>query len=320
MMEAELGDDVLGDDPTVHQLQEKVAKLLGKEAALFVPSGTMANQLAVRTLTEAGDEIIIESSAHVFLFETGALGGVCGVQARMIPGKRGILDPAQVEAGIRHNNSHYPPTKLIAIENTHNQGGGTVYPLDEIRELRAIADRHGLAMHMDGARLWNACVASGRTPKEYATFFDTISVCLSKGLGAPVGSVLVGSNKIIDRATRYRKMLGGAMRQAGLLAAAGIYALDHHYNRLKEDHENAKFLAISLSKIPNIDIRVEDVETNLVYFGIRAKSPTWIESELEKRGVRLFAERPTEVRAVTHLDVTRSEIERAVGIISEVAQ
>jgi threonine aldolase len=317
--DAVVGDDVLGDDPTVISLQEKVALLLQKEAALFVPSGTMANQLAIRTHTEPGDEIIIEASAHVFEFETGALGGLCGVSTRMLSGERGVLSAEQIESAIRPKDWHFPPTKLVTIENTHNQGGGTVYPLDVIKSIRAVCDRHHLALHMDGARLWNAAIASGHSPSQYAAYCDSISVCLSKGLGAPAGSLIVGSRSFISRANRFRKMFGGVMRQSGLLAAAGIFALDHHYERLKEDHANAKYLAINLSRIPNVIVRPEETETNLVYFGLRSRSPQWVEQELRKRGVWLFAERPNEVRAVTHLDVSREDIDFALDVVSTVA-
>ncbi|MFH1262209.1 MAG: GntG family PLP-dependent aldolase [Pseudomonadota bacterium] len=319
MTEAELGDDVLGDDPTVIRLQEKVASLLGKEAGLFVPSGTMANQIAIRTQTEAGDEVIMEASAHPFLFESGALGGICGVQANLLPGRRGLLEAAQIEAAIRPRAAHFPPSRLILLENTHNQGGGTVWSLEKIREIRAVADRHDLRMHMDGARLWNACIASGRPPREFAEPFDSVSVCLSKGLGAPVGSVVAGSRSFIDRARRFRKMFGGAMRQSGILAAAGIYALDHHYERLREDHESAQQFAHELAKIRKIRIDPREVETNLVFFGIEGRTPQWVEQELKSRGVWLFAERPGDVRAVTHLDVDRAKIDRALSIIAEVA-
>ncbi|HLG19479.1 MAG TPA: GntG family PLP-dependent aldolase, partial [Bdellovibrionota bacterium] len=288
------------------------------EAGLFVPSGTMANQVAIRTHTEPGDEIIMEASAHPFLFESGALGGICGVQARLVPGERGVITPEQIEPVIRVRAPHFPPTKLIVLENTHNQGGGSVYPLEIIRSIRTLADRHELKMHMDGARLWNACIASGKQPADYAESFDSVSVCLSKGLGAPVGSVLTGSKTFIDRARRFRKMFGGAMRQSGILAAAGIYALEHHYERIREDHENAKHLANRLSRIKRIRIRPEDVETNILFFGVEGKPPKWLEQELKPRGVWVIAARPGEVRAITHLDVDRAGIDRAAEIISEI--
>jgi threonine aldolase len=318
MVKAPLGDDVLGDDPTVIELQSKVASLLGKEAALFVPSGTMANQIAIRSHTEAGDEVILEADGHTFLFETGAMAGICGVQAQLLPGKRGLLTAQQVESGIRGGDYHLPPTKLIVLENTHNQGGGTVQPLPLVKEIRQVAVKHGIAMHMDGARLWNACIASGKTPKEYASHFESVSVCLSKGLGAPVGSCVAGTKPFIARARRFRKMFGGGMRQSGILAAAGIYALDHQYERLKEDHENAKYFARELSRIRKVRIDIDEVETNLVYFGVEGRTPKWVEEQLHERGVWLFAERPQECRAVTHLNVSRPNLDRALEIIKSV--
>jgi threonine aldolase len=319
MSRAEVGDDVLGDDPTIHALQDKVAKLLGKEAALFVPSGTMANQIAIRSHTEPGDEVIMEAEGHTFLFETGAMAGLCGVQAQLLHGKRGLLTAEQVEKAIRPNEYHFPPTKLIILENTHNHGGGTIQPLSLVEGISSVAKKHGIALHMDGARLWNACLASGVKPADYARHADSVSVCLSKGLGAPVGSLLAGSKTFIQRARRFRKMFGGTMRQSGILAAAGIYALDHHYERLKDDHENARYFAKRLSEIRNVTINVEEVETNLIYFGIDGRTPQWIESELRKKDVWVFAERPTEVRAVTHLDVNRTQIDHALDVIANIA-
>lgn len=317
--DAEVGDDVLGDDPTVIRLQEKAAKLLGKEAALFVPSGTMANQISIRTHTEAGDEVILEENSHVFLFETGALGGICGVQPQTLPGKRGILTAEQIKSAIRTQDSHFPPTKLVILENTHNHGGGIIYPLKTIQEIRKVCIENGLAMHMDGARLWNACIAADQSPKDYAEYFDSVSVCLSKGLGAPVGSLIVGSRSFIQRARRFRKMFGGGMRQSGILAAAGIYALDHHFERLQEDHDNAKQFAQKLAEIPNVKIDLEEVQTNIIYFGIKGRSPQWLEEELKKNDVWVFAERPQEVRAVTHMDVTRNQLDHALNVVRSLA-
>ncbi len=318
MFEAPLGDDVLGDEPTVIRLQEKVAALLQKDAALFVPSGTMANQLAVRSQTEPGDEIITETGSHTFLYETGALAALCGVQPHLIDGKRGLIGPEEIEPAIREKNCHFPMSKLIILENTHNHGGGTVYPLPLLKEVKDLAISRGLKIHMDGARLWNASVASGHAPSEFSKYCDTVSVCLSKGLGAPVGSLLVGNRDTIQRAHRFRKMFGGGMRQSGLLAAAGIYALDNHVERLAQDHENAKFLAKELERIPEIEIDVDQVETNLVYFRCTSKTAPEFEHLLESRGVRVLAESKSLVRAVTHLDVTKHQIEQALEIFQEV--
>jgi len=317
MVDAPVGDDLLGDDPTVIKLQEKVAKILGKDSSLFVPSGTMANQIAIRCHTEAGDEIMMEATSHPFLYEAGALGGICGVQTQLLSGERGLLKPEHIENAIRPKHAYAPPSKLVILENTHNQGGGTIYPLSLIQEIRKVCQSHEISMHLDGARLWNACVATGHAPAEYAQYFESVSVCLSKGLGAPVGSLIAGSQKLIERALRFRKMFGGAMRQSGILAAAGIYAMDHHFERLREDHENAKYFANELAKISNIVVDVNEVETNIVYFGTRDRSPKWVEQELKNKGVLVFAIRKNQVRAITHLDVNRSQINQALQIISE---
>ncbi len=232
MFAAAVGDDVFAEDPTVNALQEKAARLLDKEAALFVASGTMANQLSIKAHTQPGDEVIIEAGAHAMNFEGGAGAVLSGVQFFGVPGSRGIIDAAQVEAAIRIDDVHFPVSRLIVIENTHNRGGGSVFPLGKIQQIRELATRRGLRMHMDGARLWNACVATGTSPAAYAAPFDSVSVCLSKGLGCPVGSLVLGSKDFIKRVHRFRKMVGGGWRQAGFLAAAGIYALDHHIDRL----------------------------------------------------------------------------------------
>ena len=263
MMEAQVGDDVFGEDPTINALQEKAANLLGKEAALFVASGTMGNQLSIKAHTQPGDEVIIEAGAHAMNFEGGAGAVLSSVQFFGIPGNRGVFDAEQVEAAIRVDDVHFPVSRLIVIENTHNRGGGSIFPLKNILRIREVADRRGLRMHMDGARLWNACVASGISPREYAAPFDSVSVCLSKGLGCPAGSLVAGSRDFVKRVHRFRKLVGGGMRQIGFLGAAGIYALDHHINRLEEDHRKAKRMAMELAKIRNVLIRPEEVETNL---------------------------------------------------------
>ena len=320
MAEAEVGDDVLGDDPNVNALQEKAAKLLGKEDAVFMPSGTMANQAAIRAHTEPGDEIMLHEHGHVFMYETGALGGISGVQTALLPGDRGIISAKSIQQAMRPVEFHYPPSKLVVIENTHNQGGGSVYPMDRVKDISETAHGLGLKVHMDGARLWNACAASGYQPADYAKHCDTVSVCLSKGLGAPVGSLVVGTKDFIWRVKRFRKMLGGAMRQSGILAAAGIYALDHNRERVKEDHENAKHLATELSKMPNLMIQPDDIETNIVHFGIEGKDSSWIEIELKKQDIWLYTSKPGHVRAVTHMDVSREGIDKAIGVIRELAK
>jgi threonine aldolase len=320
MFEAVVGDDVFGEDPTVNALQEKAARLLGKEAALWVASGTMANQLSIKTHTQPGDEVIIEATAHSMNLEGGAGAVISGVQFLGIPGHRGIFDVSQVEAAIRPDDVHFPVTRLVLIENTHNRGGGAVFPLSKIRPIRELAKQRGLRMHMDGARLWNACVASGVSPAEYAEPFDSVSVCLSKGLGCPVGSLVAGSKDFIKRVHRFRKMVGGGMRQAGFLAAAGIYALDHHIDRLKEDHRKAKRLAEGLVDIKNIMINPGEVETNILFFDVsRAeKTAQEVSAACREKGVRIHPTAKTRIRCVTHLDVSLEDIDQALKVIAEV--
>lgn len=319
MMSAEVGDDVLGDDPTVLTLQEKIAALLGKESALFLPSGTMANQVAIRTHTEAGDEIIMESTGHTFLYETGALSGLCGVQAFLISGDRGLITAAQIAKAIRPKQTYVPPTKLVVIENTHNHGGGTVYTLQSLQEIHQLCKTHGIPSHLDGARLWNACIATGIAPKTYADCFDSVSVCLSKGLGAPVGSMIAGSKPWIERAKRFRKMFGGGMRQAGILAAAGIYALERNFERLAQDHEHAKYLATSLKKIPHVIVQPDHVQTNILFFGIKNMSAHVLAEHLKKKHIWLFPLKDEEVRAVTHMGITREQMDHVVSVVRELA-
>jgi len=255
MAQAEVGDDVFGEDPTVNRLQEVAARLLGKEAALFVPSGTMGNQLCVRLHTRPGDEIIVEAGAHVVRYESGAAAGLSGVQTHWLPGTRGILEADQIEAAIRPPDYHNPPTTLICLENTHNRGGGTIYPLETTKAIRKVAEARGIAMHLDGARLFNAVVVTGVPAAEYARHFETVTFCLSKGLGAPVGSLICADRERVVKLRRLRKMFGGGMRQAGILAAAGLYALEHNIARLAEDHAHAKRLAEALAgiKVPDAE-------------------------------------------------------------------
>jgi threonine aldolase len=314
MAAAEVGDDVFGEDPTVNRLQEKVAALLGKEAALFVASGTMGNQLCLKAQTSPGDEIICEQGAHFLHYEGGALGLLSGVQPRPLPGKNGILAAEQVEDAIRPSIYYYPRTRVIALENTHNLAGGVVYPLSEIHRIHEVAQRHHLKMHLDGARLWNASIASGVPLQDYCRCFDSVSVCLSKGLGAPVGSVVAGSAEFIAQARRLRKIFGGGMRQAGILAAAGIYAIDHHLQRLAGDHLNARLLAERLCEIKGIHINLETVQTNIVIIDIAGlgMTPAAAVEQLARDGVRVVPFGKTTLRAVTHLDVDRQGILDAV--------
>ncbi len=308
--EAEVGDDVYGEDPTVNRLQEKVAQLLGKEASLFVPSGTMANQLAIKSQTQPGDEVIIEATSHPFNFEGGAGAALSGIQFYCIKGERGIIKASQIEEAIRPKDHHYPVTRLICLENTHNRGGGTIFPIGEIEAISRLAKERGLLVHLDGARLWNASVASGIPLHEYARWCDSVSVCLSKGLGAPIGSLIAGSKELIHRVHRFRKMFGGGMRQVGILAAAGLYAIEHHIDRLKEDHENAKKLARGLAELKGVKIHPEQVETNIVIFEIEDSqiNAFQLAEEMKKFGVLIHAIGRRMIRLVTHLDVTQEDI------------
>lgn len=309
MAEAEVGDDVYGEDPTVNRLQARVAALTGKEAALFLPSGTMANQAALIAHTRPGDEVILEAGAHIRLYEGGGMAANAGVQPWPLAGERGLLDPAAVAAAIRPDDPHDPATSLICVEDTSNRGGGTIYPLAVIDALGALARARGLRLHMDGARAWNAAVGSGLPLARRVAACDSVSLCLSKGLGAPVGSVLCGSADFIRRANRARKRLGGGMRQAGVLAAAGLYALDHHVARLAEDHARAARLAEGLAALPGARLRAPP-QSNLIYLEVD-DAPRWV-SGLKARGVLVGEVGPTLIRLVTHLDVHDAGIDRAL--------
>lgn len=321
MARADVGDDVYGEDPTVNRLQDMAANMLGKRFALFVPSGTMANQLAIRSQTQPGQEIIVESKSHIVRYEQGAAGALAGVQLHWIYGERGVMSAEQVEAAIRPNDSHSVTTALICLENTHNAGGGTIYPLSTIERIRTIAVRHRIPMHLDGARLFNAVAATTLPPTVYAQHFETVSICLSKGLGAPVGSLLLSNDQqVIDRARRFRRMYGGAMRQAGIIAAAGIYALERHITRLKTDHEHAKKLARLLQQIPAIHIVPQHVETNIVIFDIidERRTPTELVTALKEQGVLINTLGGNTYRAVTHLNIATKQIDEAAGIFTKV--
>jgi len=321
MAQAEVGDDVYGEDPTVNRLQEMAAGLLGKKAALFVPSGTMANQLAVRIHTQPGQEVIVERTAHIVRYEQGAAGALAGVQLHWVAGERGIIGPEQVETAIRPKDPHSIQTALICLENTHNSGGGTIYPLATIERIRAVASAHAIPMHLDGARLFNAVAATTLPPAAYATHFETVSVCLSKGLGAPAGSLLLTNDlALLEKAKRFRRMYGGAMRQAGILAAAGIYALEHHVGRLKDDHDNAKRLARKLQLIPAITINLQHVDTNIVNFDVigHRLTPAALVAALKQEGVMINGIGGSSFRAVTHLDISTQAIDRAYDIFARV--
>jgi threonine aldolase len=323
MVEAEVGDDVFGEDPCVNRLQEMAAQLLGKEAALFVPSGTMANQLCIKVHTQPGDEIIMERTNHPFNSESGGIAALSGVQVNLIDGQRGVITAAQVARAIRRGDGvHNPPTRLVCLENTHNRGGGNVYPLETIREISDVAQQHGLARHLDGARLLNACVASGLPATEFTQYFDSCTLCLSKGLGAPVGSVIAASAEFIRRALRYRKMFGGGMRQAGIIAAAGIYALEHNVERLAEDHQHAKLLAERISSARGLRLNPQEVETNIFFLQLDPTEASLdapgLQRALRAHDVLANASDQYSMRLVTHLDVTRAQVEQAAQVICDV--
>lgn len=307
---APVGDDVYGEDPTINELEERTAALLGKEAALFVPSGTQGNQIAILTHTRRGEEVIAEAESHVFYYEVGGIAALSGCQVRTIPGQRGMMDPADVQAAIRSENVHFPRTSLVCVEQTHNRAGGAVVPQERIEAIAAVAHAAGASVHMDGARLFNAAVAMGRPVAELVAPVDSVMFCLSKGLGAPVGSMLAGSKRFIQEARRNRKLLGGGLRQAGLLAAAGLYALEHNIERLAEDHANARALAEGLAALPGVSVDAASVETNMIYFDL--VEGNWNAGEfvgaLGRAGLLANATGPKSVRLVTHLDVTAAMI------------
>ena len=317
MMEAEVGDDVFYEDPTVNRLQEVVAGLLGKERGLYVSSGTMSNQVAIKTHTQPGDEVIGEEGCHILNFESGAPGLISGILIRTIPGHYGVITAEQIEEKIRPNAYHYPRTSLIEIENTHNRAGGTIFPLEEIKRIRDLADKYNLPMHLDGARLWNACIATGIPLHEYAGYFDSVSVCFSKGLGAPIGSMLLGSNDFITRAHKYRKMLGGGMRQVGIIAAGALYAVEHNRERLVEDHRKARILAEAVNKCGCFKIDLDYVQTNIVIWEVTSKEMKAkdVENRLSEAGILAMDIGMNRIRAVCHLNVSIEDLEYAAKTV-----
>jgi threonine aldolase len=321
MFAADVGDDVFGEDPTVNRLEERVAADFGKDAALFVPSGTMSNQIAIRVHCRPGDEILLESNCHIYIWEAGGPAVLSGATCRTIDGTFGILSPSQFEGKIRPDDQHAVRTRLVCLENAHNRGGGTVYPLETVRAIGAWAKSNGLAMHLDGARIWNAVVATGVPAKAWGAEFDTVSVCFSKGLGTPVGSALAGPKDFIKQARRVRKLFGGAMRQAGFLAAACLYAMDHHVDRLAEDHANARILAAAVRDVPGLTLAPDRVETNVVWVEVSPHLGTAkdVAARLKAAGVNVAALGGPVLRMCTHLDVSRADCERAAGIIRRLA-
>ena len=319
MMNAEVGDDVYKEDPTVNRLEQYCAELFGKEDALFVPSGVMGNQLCLNVLTQPSDEVICDKNAHIFQYESGSPAMLSGLSLNLIEGENGIITPEQVEPLIRPSSAYYMPrTKVIEVENTHNVAGGVIHPLESIKALKILADKYDLKMHLDGARLWNASVETGISLKEYSSYFDTVSVCFSNELRAPVGSVIFGEKGFINEAFRMRKAWGGGMRQIGILAAAGQYAIENNLSRLSEDHEKAKSLADHISKLPGVEIDLNLVQTNIVMF-----KPTNIQVEdvlnkCKNKNLLLSVGSVGVIRAVTHLDISSEDISSAKQILSEI--
>lgn len=320
MASAEVGDDVYGEDPTVNRLQEQVAELLGTEAALFVPSGSMADQIAVNILTRPGDAVITAPDSHIAFHEAGATPMLSGVQFSFMP--QGRFDADAVRAAYHDNDHHHPPTTLVEVENTYNMGGGLVWPRTQLAEVVQCATELGMRTMLDGARLWNAALASGCSEKELAAGFDVVTVCLSKGLGAPVGSMIAGSKELMHRAHRVRKMIGGGMRQAGILAAAGIYAIENGRDRLQEDHDNASFLAESLSSVSGLRLATERVDSNIVILEVDPTlgSAADIQERSAAAGLLFWPTQPQRFRLVTHLDVDRSACEQAVRTLEKVCK
>jgi threonine aldolase len=321
MAAAEVGDDVFGDDPTVCRLEERVADLLGKEAAIYVPSGTMSNQIAVNVHMLPGDELLCDVNCHIYNYEAGGPAILSSVTCRTIDGDYGILDVTDLDDKIRNpDDVHLVRTRMVALENTHNRGGGRIYPIEKIEAISQWARKNGLIMHLDGARLWNAIVATGISAKEWGKHFDTVSVCFSKGLGAPVGSALAGPRAVIAKARRTRKLFGGGMRQAGIIAAACIYAIDHNVERLADDHRNAQVIAQAIADTPGLSLEPPEVDTNLVWFRIDSSlgSAKDVAMRLKQSGILVHAAGPQKIRACTHLDVSKAQAERVADTLRKV--
>ena len=316
MYRAEVGDDVFGEDPTITQLQDTVADLLGKEAALFVPSGVMANQLGVLVHTQPGTEVIVERRSHIPNYEGASPSWLASVQLCPIDGERGILNPDAVRSAIRPGNYGQPATSLICLENTHNLAGGIAQTVEQLQAITDVAKEHQLPTHLDGARLWNAGIALDVPFHTFASLFDTVSVCLSKGLGAPIGSLFCGSKAAINKAHALRKRLGGGMRQVGILGAAGLYAIKNNLERLAQDHTNAKKLAQAIADLPHFSLNLDDIHTNIVYFDVSAPlTVSSVLSALEKEQVYVIPTGPNTIRAVTHLDVSERDINQTIHVL-----
>jgi threonine aldolase len=317
MVKAEVGDDVFNEDPTVNELQHRIARMVNKDAALFVTSGTQANQVSLQAHTRPGEEVICDYHSHIFNYEAGAAGMLAGVQLHPLPGHHGHPTLEQISEVIRPADDHYPQTRLICLENTHNRAGGTIFPLAEIMRISGFAKARGLKMHLDGARLWNASVATGITLAEYAQYFDSVSLCFSKGLGAPLGSIIAGSQDFIQRAHYYRKAYGGGTRQIGIVAAACLFALDNNIDRLQEDHRHAGMLAEALNDCSGFKLDKQAVQTNIVITEVTGKgqSAEAVVQRLKENGILALAISSTRIRFVTHMDVNRAQMEQTIKII-----
>ena len=315
MYSAPVGDDVFGEDPTVNQLEKITAALFGKEAALFCPSGTMTNQIAIKCHTQPGDEVICDHLSHVYQYEGGGIAFNAGCSVRLLQGDRGKINAAQVLSAINPDDVHKPVSTLVSLENTANRGGGSCYDFSDIEAIKEVCLKNNLKLHLDGARLFNALVAKNETCKQYGAAFDSISICLSKGLGAPVGSVLLGTEAVIRKAKRYRKIFGGGMRQAGYIAAAGLYALEHHVARLKEDHEHAQILCSALKEKDFVG-EILPVETNIIIFEVKGRftAPDLV-TILQRSDILAIAISPTQIRFVVHLDITPAKIQETLNVL-----
>lgn len=316
MMKAPVGDDVFGEDPSINQLEHKVARMFGMEAALFCPSGTMTNQIAIKCHTQPGDEVIVDENAHVYQYEGGGIAFNSGASVRLLAGDRGRITAEAVSAAINPDDVHKARTSLVCLENTSNRGGGSCYAIEDIRKIKTVCSARGLALHLDGARLFNALVAKKETPIQHGEIFDSISICLSKSLGCPVGSLLIGRNDFIKKARRIRKVFGGGMRQAGFLAAAGIYALDHQVERLSIDHAHAREIEAVISNRPFVK-RVLPVETNILIFELSENTAASLVAQWKERGILAYAIAPNRVRLVVHLDITPEMVGRTIEIIQQ---
>lgn len=317
IVSAQVGDDVFSEDPTVNDFEHKMAEMFGMEAALFVPSGTMSNQLCLHILTEPGDEVIIDELGHIFNYESGGAAHLSSIQLRPLKGNKGKLEPALIEDAIRPMNDWDPHTKVIALENTTNKGGGSFYTKKELLAIKNVADKHDLSIHLDGARIWNAMIASGVEPDVFGTMFDTISICFSKGLGAPVGSMMLAGKNQIKKARRIRKMWGGGMRQVGVLAAAADYAVTHHYPKLEDDHKHAKRFAEAVSEHTHFEIDANSVDTNIVLFDVVNCTVKQVLDYFSDKGIGMVAFGPKTIRATFHFQITNRDTNDVIHILNE---